>query len=1130
MPTCKNRGIFMKKGALALAVFLLMTVFSDGALAQDSAELIVNGGLESLAGNGEPVAWEHLGGFAGGYSIGEGISGNGLKMANSGAALMQSYQDITGAFETGEQYVFSVKVNPVSLTAGAFPALLIYFYDVNNTELRIDSATVSKNLTGLPAGIWSSRSFSVTIPSNTGKMRIYLRLFGAGEVIWDDVSLTGKAITGLPPLPDPNVKPPVSGASELCSGGGFEQDGTDWLCYGGTWGNQNVSTSTGTVYKGSKSAKLYNQGSNVWIRKQFSDLPVNARYMVSLWVYTGDSCTLEAAFKFFSGYSESAGTSMNNYSSRVLPFTPVKGRWQQVTYSFSVPEGCKMIQLYPVRLISGGTVYIDEVSVYMTKLPPKAFFETDNVFYYTDYEYGKAVMELNTVNYPNLAGNAADFAFKDGAEVLCSKQNVSFTGGMAEFSFDAYRMNPNKAYTVEAVLKDSQGAAIEEYKEEIYKYPRPGYINEEGKYIKDGRLINPVIGYHVNNEHYSVCAQAGINVVQGNTTASIELMREVLNAADAEGLMVMMPLYRNMKPAGHPANTAFTVQAVTELKDHPALFGWAVMDEPLSVYGLNTWECEEWLKASYQIIHQIDSEHPVMAVESTKRRDQYKNTGKYVDVFMIDPYVSGIYGGELTTFVGEQVSLAIEAVKNKKPVYSILQAFEYASYFPTADEIRHMAYQAFLAGAKGIGYYCIDKSTENGADLNETDRWAGLKQFKETELEGAFGLGEARMIREYCDSDMAWYDYVLKSRHFVLAMNKKSEAVSLSIPMPGAQGSSRITVINGGTESQAEINDEVMTVDLLSGQAVLYEVFISSNLIINGDFENGHTNWQNYTGGETGNESDPQWSGTVAQIAEEADGNHCLKFVSTSGNNNVRMTLPAATANKTPGQKYKVSFRFKWDKSHPAFAAGNAQSPLLTVRYGQGYDVYNRLILSAAPENTWTQYNIYITVPGAATLQGVTIAPWTSGMSVYYDDVCIKPLTSEVEFSLNNIDPGVYTQENILNYLKGSLDPANANAEIYVPAGKLSSGDIHVKYTHVFEEGRTNTRFFAAVLKRKGETSELLWVSDIKNINVPTGEAFKRFETLIPFEMPPLAEGETCTLTAFVWDGMSPYLSERFIN
>ncbi len=111
-----------------------------------------------------------------------------------------------------------------------------------------------------------------------------------------------------------------------------------------------------------------------------------------------------------------------------------------------------------------------------------------------------------------------------------------------------------------------------------------------------------------------------------------------------------------------------------------------------------------------EILSEADPDHPVTGI-ADKAFSQYGAYSNMVDVLGIDPYpVSGTADNSDLSVVGKHIRSIKENFPNR-PVFYVLQCFNWSDYGKTSDrspnyaELKNMAYQALCEGADGIECY-----------------------------------------------------------------------------------------------------------------------------------------------------------------------------------------------------------------------------------------------------------------------------------------------------------------------------------------------------------------------------------------------------------------------------------------
>ncbi len=383
-----------------------------------------------------------------------------------------------------------------------------------------------------------------------------------------------------------------------------------------------------------------------------------------------------------------------------------------------------------------------------------------------------------------------------------------------------------KEYVLSAsVLRGS--TEVKAFSEKIYKYPRPSALSKDGVYRIDGEPFYPVIGYHVYGDDYKRMDEIGVNVIQVDAGVSVEMLDSMLQ----HNVMALVCLYSgvpmHMKPGGHPENQDVAIQTIERLKAHPAVFGWAVQDEPFWLGSLE--RMDEWVMNTYKMVRDRDDKLPVYICQAPAQ--YYPLAAKYCDILACDPYPYSDDSKKVTT----QTEMCVRAAKSSKPVYSILQT--YGSVPPGIDFIRQQVYRSFESGAKGIGYYSIsDAATSTNSPIyNYPDTWNGLATFAENELPHLFEIftnpgGTAWDSANETDVYSQYYRAALSKDGTVVYAalhNRSNSETTVTLPIPA-----NYTVQCVG-ETGTTAGNSSYTVTLGAQRAALFAFTLLSDLSVN---------------------------------------------------------------------------------------------------------------------------------------------------------------------------------------------------------------------------------------------------------------------------------------------------------
>lgn len=225
-----------------------------------------------------------------------------------------------------------------------------------------------------------------------------------------------------------------------------------------------------------------------------------------------------------------------------------------------------------------------------------------------------------------------------------------------------------------------------------------------------GRSFFPLVLYHALQGEYDGIryelkddAAAGFNACMPYESQD---PRAIADAAAAAKMQMIVH-----------APTDAIVQA---LAHHPALLAWYLDEEPMGQFRVPGMDkrFEAFLKRRDQI-HSLDSQHPVFPLDVPliigNAQPWWIKWNTAGDVSAHDNYPINPRHRSLSFEYGipETVSLAARSVKEAKPVWVCLPAFEVAGpawpfNMPTTRQLRCMVYTAIVHGATGVMYFALD--------------------------------------------------------------------------------------------------------------------------------------------------------------------------------------------------------------------------------------------------------------------------------------------------------------------------------------------------------------------------------------------------------------------------------------
>jgi len=282
--------------------------------------------------------------------------------------------------------------------------------------------------------------------------------------------------------------------------------------------------------------------------------------------------------------------------------------------------------------------------------------------------------------------------------------------------------------------------------------PKPGHtratFRADGTLLVNDRPVFPIgicmQGYR--GEHLKRARQAGFNMVLSQGDFPMQFYDE----ARREGFYVLGAHYLWATFAGAASNMDLTakeregLQLALQYRDHgrtplenlekfdnrPEFIGWYIAEEPPAKY-------VEPLEFMYEIFKSNSPDHIVCLLSADAV--WYHVFSNATDVLMIDQYPFRGPRSQPLVNAYTWTRKAVEAM-NGKPVWFLMQIFNWAGYDPNVDEeltlaqMRQQMYLALIGGAKGIwmwNYALLmtgrqGKGSKASAELFE-ERWAKVK-------------------------------------------------------------------------------------------------------------------------------------------------------------------------------------------------------------------------------------------------------------------------------------------------------------------------------------------------------------------------------------------------------------------
>jgi hypothetical protein len=236
------------------------------------------------------------------------------------------------------------------------------------------------------------------------------------------------------------------------------------------------------------------------------------------------------------------------------------------------------------------------------------------------------------------------------------------------------------------------------------------------------------------------------------------------------------------------------VAEIETFRDHPALLGWYISDEP-NGYNIPPEQLEE----IYHIVKDNDPWHPVSMVFTSPFLSSKKYSNA-LDIIMADPYP---VPDRTVTIAGDVAGQLKTEFKGKIPVWMVLQAFgggEWWGREPTLQEIRSMTWQSIIKGASGIQYFVrqgLNYFPKSAATWSECGRMA----MEVAELTPWLLSDEETLPVESYSNNIIVSSRLHNGQLIVMAVNKINEPLGATIRINGLNnGKARLLFENRSVE------------------------------------------------------------------------------------------------------------------------------------------------------------------------------------------------------------------------------------------------------------------------------------------------------------------------------------------
>jgi hypothetical protein len=405
------------------------------------------------------------------------------------------------------------------------------------------------------------------------------------------------------------------------------------------------------------------------------------------------------------------------------------------------------------------------------------------------------------------------------------------------------------------------------------------------------------------------------------------------------------------------------IAEISIFRDHPALLGWYISDEPNGRA-----ITPEQLEDIYRTVKLNDPWHPVSIVFMAP----FLTAKKYsdaLDIVMADPYPIPDYP---VSWPGKVAGQLKTEFAGKRPVWIVPQAFgggELWSREPTLQEIRSMTWQSIINGATGIQYFVrqgLNYFPKSAATWSECGRIAT----EVAELTPWILSDKETLPVESYSANVDVTSRVHNGQLVVIAVNKINEPVNASFRVGRLSGGkarvlfeNRMISFSGGliTDHLAPFGSQAYLINLKTEKQI--PDTNNANLITDGGFEDLSgpglpSACYARPGGDRG-------ATYFLDTREYAEGNHSLRIITPQENKGLAIRFFPFFVKA--GGSYTISI---WAKSDPEQRFLSATNLKNTRLYEENKNPqYVEILLGDfgrarfVADKEWRQYVTFVSIP-----------------------------------------------------------------------------------------------------------------------------------------------------------------------
>src|SRR5664280_916097 len=405
------------------------------------------------------------------------------------------------------------------------------------------------------------------------------------------------------------------------------------------------------------------------------------------------------------------------------------------------------------------------------------------------------------------------------------------------------------------------------------------------------------------------------------------------------------------------------IEEIKTFRDHPALLGWYISDEPNGI-SITPSQMEE----IYKTVKENDPWHPVSIVFMAPFLSAKKYTDA-LDIVMADPYP---IPDNPVTIPGDVAFKLNSEFKSRIPFWIIPQSFgggELWGREPTIQEIRSMTWQSIINGATGIQYFVrqgLNYFPKSVATWSECGRMA----VEVAELTPWLLSDEETLPVTSTSKNILVTSRIHNGQLAIMAVNKVNEPVSTTFRVKGLQNGkarvlfeNRLISFNSGVISDqlSALGSQVYLIDILPEKKTAE--IVNTNMIKDGGFEDlsGPGLPSACYARPGGDRGATYFLDTRAYV----EGRHSLRIITPQENKSLAIRFFPISVRA--GASYTISLWAKSDPERKFSSVTKKDNERLMNK--EEMPQYVEILLGEfgrarfIPDNVWRLYMTFVTIP-----------------------------------------------------------------------------------------------------------------------------------------------------------------------